>query len=52
MAFPQFALVRNEDGKRLYRPRDLRIFLRIRELLYDGKYTLDTARQELAGEFK
>jgi DNA-binding transcriptional MerR regulator len=43
-------------GKRLYSDRDLQIFLRLKYLLYDRRFTLEGAREqlfrELAGDYQ
>ncbi|PYS29925.1 MAG: MerR family transcriptional regulator, partial [Acidobacteria bacterium] len=37
--FPMFAPQKNRAGQRTYRRRDVEMALRIKELLYDEKYT-------------
>jgi len=45
---------KNKYGRRMYRDRDLQIFLRLKYLLYERRFTLEGAREqlyrELAGE--
>jgi len=45
---------KNKYGRRIYRDRDLQILLRLKYLLYDRRFTLEGAREqlyrELAGE--
>lgn len=42
---------KNRTGQRLYTRRDVEIILRIKELLYDEKYTIAGAGQRLSKEF-
>ena len=42
---------KNRTGQRAYTRRDVEIILRIKELLYDEKYTIAGARQRLSKEF-
>lgn len=49
----QFNVLRprkNRAGNRVYRPEDLRILFRIRELLYDRRFTIEGARKKLLEE--
>ena len=47
--FPMLAPQKNRAGQRVYRRKDLEIVLRIRELLYDEKFTIAaTVRTTLA----
>ena len=51
----QFSVLRpkkNRAGNRVYRPEDLKVLFRIRELLYDRRYTIEGARKTLLGERK
>jgi len=45
---------RNNFGRRLYRDRDLQLFFRLKYLLYERRFTIEGAREqlylELAGE--
>src|ERR1041385_1185357 len=52
---PQFRLLRpqkNRPGNRMYRPEEVRLLLRIKELLYDRRYTIAGARRTLLDERK
>ncbi|RMF94670.1 MAG: MerR family transcriptional regulator [Candidatus Schekmanbacteria bacterium] len=42
---------KNRTGQRVYTRRDLEIILRIKELLYEEKYTIAGAQKRLAKEF-
>jgi len=48
--------VKDVYGRRLYRDRDLQILFRLKYLLYDRRFTLEGARdqlyRELAGEYQ
>src|SRR5262245_61597160 len=51
----QFSMLRprkNRAGNRVYRPEDLKVLFRIRELLYDRRFTIEGARKRLLGEKK
>ena len=50
--FPMFAPQKNRAGQRTYRRRDVEMALRIKELLYDEKYTIAGAKQKLASEVR
>lgn len=39
-------------GHRLYRRKDVELLLRIKDLLYDKKYTIEGARQQLHREIR
>jgi DNA-binding transcriptional MerR regulator len=46
----QFSMLRprkNRAGNRMYRPDEIKLVLRIRELLYDRRYTIAGARRTL-----
>jgi len=46
----QFSMLRprkNRAGNRMYRPDEVKLLLRIRELLYDRRYTIAGARRSL-----
>ncbi len=40
--------VKNQAGNRVYRPREVELVLLLKRLLYEDKYTIEGARQELA----
>lgn len=40
--------VKNQAGNRVYRPREVELVLLLKRLLYEDKYTVEGARQELA----
>ena len=49
----QFSMVRprkNRAGNRMYRPDEVKLLLRIRELLYDRRFTIAGARRRLLDE--
>src|SRR3989442_6285232 len=49
----QFSMLRprkNRAGNRMYRPDEVRLLLRIREYLYDRRYTIAGARRRLLEE--
>ena len=51
----QFSMLRprkNRAGNRMYRPDEVRLLLRIRELLYARRYTIAGARRSLLDERK
>ena len=51
----QFSMLRpkkNRAGNRMYRPEDVRLLLRIKELLYDRRYTIAGARRTLLDDRK
>ena len=51
----QFSMLRprkNRAGNRMYRPDEIKMLLRIRELLYDRRYTIAGARRTLLDERK
>jgi len=50
--FPMFAPQKNRAGQRTYRRRDVEMALRIKELLYDEKYTIAGAKQKLSSEVR
>jgi DNA-binding transcriptional MerR regulator len=45
--FPSLAPEKSKAGHRVYRRKDVETVLKIRELLYDRKYTIPGARREL-----
>ena len=51
----QFSMLRpkkNRAGNRMYRPEEVRLLLRIKELLYDRRFTIAGARRRLLDERK
>jgi DNA-binding transcriptional MerR regulator len=49
----QFSMLRprkNRAGNRMYRPEEIKLLLRIKELLYDRRYTIAGARRTLLAE--
>jgi DNA-binding transcriptional MerR regulator len=51
----QFSMLRpkkNRAGNRMYRPEEVRMLLRIKDLLYDRKYTIAGARRSLLDDRK
>ena len=51
----QFSMLRprkNRAGNRMYRPDEVKLLLRVRELLYDRRYTIAGARRTLLDERK
>lgn len=51
----QFSMLRpkkNRAGNRMYRPEEVRLLLRIKELLYDRRYTIEGAVRTLLDERK
>lgn len=51
----QFSMLRprkNRAGNRMYRPEDVRLLLRIKELLYERRYTIAGARRTLLDDRK
>ena len=50
--FPMLAPQKNRAGQRVYRRKDLEIVMRIRELLYDEKFTIAGAKRRLADELR
>jgi DNA-binding transcriptional MerR regulator len=50
--FSMLAPQKNRSGQRTYRRRDVEIALRIRELLYDEKFTIAGAKKRLAEEIR
>ena len=45
--FKQIQPKRTGSGQRLYRPRDVEMILEIKKLLYEEKFTIEGARQQL-----
>ena len=48
--FSQLSPPKNRAGNRTYRQKDVEIILKIKDLLYDKKYTIDGARNCLKGK--
>src|SRR5213592_4199247 len=51
----QFSMLRpkkNRAGNRMYRPEEVKLLLRIKELLYDRRFTIAGARRTLLDERK
>ena len=48
--FSQLNPPKNRAGNRTYRQKDIEIILKIKDLLYDKKYTIDGARNYLKGK--
>ena len=48
--FSQLSPPKNRAGNRTYRQKDIEMILRIKDLLYDKKYTIDGARNCLKGK--
>ena len=45
--FPTLSPPKSKSGQRTYRPKDIELLLRIRELLYDEGFTIPGARKQL-----
>lgn len=45
--FDQIAPNKNRAGNRVYRPREVKLILLVRRLLYEDKFTIEGARQRL-----
>ena len=45
--FPALSPPKSKSGQRTYRPKDIELLLRIRELLYDKGFTIAGARKQL-----
>jgi DNA-binding transcriptional MerR regulator len=48
--FPALSPPKSKSGQRIYRPRDIELLLRIRNLLYEEGYTIAGARKHLKAE--
>ena len=48
--FSQLSPPKNRAGNRTYRQKDIEIILKIKDLLYNKKYTIDGARNCLKGK--
>ena len=50
--FPMLAPQKNRAGQRVYRRKDVEMVLRIRDLLYEEKFTIAGAKKKLADEMR
>jgi DNA-binding transcriptional MerR regulator len=50
--FPQLKPEKDETGQRVYTRPDIDLILRIKDLLYEERYTIDGARKRLRRESK
>jgi DNA-binding transcriptional MerR regulator len=50
--FPMLAPQKNRAGQRIYRRRDVEMVLRIRDLLYEEKFTIAGAKKKLSDEMR
>ena len=50
--FPQLRPEKDETGQRVYTRSDIDVILRIKNLLYEERYTIDGARKRLKEESK
>src|SRR2546423_5068027 len=50
--FPMLAPQKNRAGQRVYRRKDVEVVLRIRDLLYEEKFTIAGAKKKLADEMR
>jgi DNA-binding transcriptional MerR regulator len=50
--FPSLAPKKSASGHRLYRRKDVELLLKIKQLLYEKRYTIDGAKQFLQTERK
>ena len=50
--FPQLRPVKSSTGQRMYRKRDVKSVMRIKQLLYEQGFTISGARQQLRAEVK
>jgi DNA-binding transcriptional MerR regulator len=50
--FPQLKPEKDEIGQRVYTKSDIELILRIKNLLYEERYTIDGARRRLREESK
>lgn len=48
--FKQIKPSKNRFGQRVYRPKDLMVLLRVKELLYGNKFTIAGAKKQLSNE--
>ena len=47
--FPALSPKKSSSGQRMFRRKDVELLLRIKQLLYEKKFTIDGARKALAG---
>src|SRR5438270_4725063 len=50
--FPMLTPEKNRAGQRVYRRKDVEMVMRIRELLYDEKFTIAGAKKKLGEELR
>jgi DNA-binding transcriptional MerR regulator len=50
--FPSLAPKKSGTGHRLYRRKDVELLLKIKQLLYEKRYTIEGARQSLHNDSK
>ena len=50
--FPMLAPQKNRAGQRVYRRRDVEMVMRIRDLLYEQKFTIAGAKKKLTDEIR
>jgi DNA-binding transcriptional MerR regulator len=50
--FPSLSPKKSGTGHRLYRRKDVELLLRIKQLLYEKRFTIEGARQTLQSEVK
>jgi len=50
--FPQLKPEKDENGQRVYTKSDINVVLRIKNLLYEERYTIDGARKRLKEDSK
>ena len=50
--FPMLAPQKNRAGQRVYRRKDVEMVLRIRDLLYEEKFTIAGAKKKLVDEMR
>jgi DNA-binding transcriptional MerR regulator len=48
--FPALSPPKSKSGQRTYRPKDIELLLRIRELLYEDGFTIAGARKKLSSD--
>jgi DNA-binding transcriptional MerR regulator len=48
--FPALSPKKSSSGQRMFRRKDVELLLRIKQLLYEKKFTIDGARKALAEE--
>src|SRR6185295_16424671 len=50
--FPMLAPQKNRAGQRVYRRKDVEMVMRIRDLLYEEKFTIAGAKKKLVDEIR